>query len=104
MPRQNLTTLFAAAHQAAGEEARADARRAARGAFVKQRMAALREAQASADAAWGRLIDSLDDMDEEEADAVPPPPEQAAADALLAEIRAICDHDKWPREMYWRCV
>ena len=102
---QTLAALLAGAREAAEEEARIEARQAARAARARQTMAVLKIAQVEAEAAWRRLIDRLpEDMDEEEWDAVPPPPEQAVLDFLLAEIRAICEHDKWPREMYFKNV
>lgn len=109
-PEETIRALLAAAGAVAGEEEQQAARVAARVAWVTERMAALRAAQARVDAAWARIIDALpDDPDEEEEEEeegeepeeIPPPPEQAELDAILAELEAVRDHDKWPRHLYW---
>lgn len=75
-------------------------RKLARCAWARQAIARLKDANARADAAWDRLIAEHPDEDDEELDDLCPP-EQDEADAILAEIKAACDHDRWPRELYW---
>jgi hypothetical protein len=79
-------------------------RKSARIAWVKDTVAALRAAQQKVDEAWDRMLEALPDhLGEEELDALnlPDPPEQAEVDALHAQIRAVIDHDRWPRELYF---
>jgi hypothetical protein len=67
-------------------------------------MAALDAANAKVNEAWERLLRDLpNDMDEEELEELdlPDPPKQAELDAIHASIKAVCDHDRWPRELYW---
>lgn len=79
-----------------------DERKAARVAWVKATVTALRQAHRRVDDAWERMLAALpDDLDEEELDAIPPPPEQAELDAIHAQIRAVIDHDRWPRHLYF---
>ena len=70
---------------------------AARTAWVENTMAALRKAQREmddrCDAAVGRL--SEEDFNRL-CDA-----EQAKVSALLDQLRAAADHDRWPKELYW---
>ena len=47
-----------------------------------------------------RCPEDLDD-DELEAMNIPDPPEQAELDAIHAEIDAVLEHDRWPKELYW---
>ena len=83
----------------AGEAA---ARKAARIAWVREAIAALRAAHKRVDQAWERTFAALpDDIDEEELEGIPAPPEQAELDAIHAAIRAVVDHDRWPRELYF---
>ena len=97
-----IRALLAAAGRVAGDEADAAARVAARCAWVRQRIADLRAAHERVDEAWRRIFDALpDDLDDEDVEAIPPPPEQAELDAILAEIEAVRDHDRWPRHLYW---
>ena len=68
-------------------------------------MDALIAAQRKVDDAWSRIFDALpEDMDDDELDQIPPPPEQAELDAILAEIEAVRDQDKWPRGLYFKNV
>lgn len=93
--------------EAAARETRAaEARVEARCAWVKRRMADLRAAREAADAAWIRMLDAHPDVDWEDPGApeLPDPPEQAALDAILAEIEAVRDHDRWPRHLHFAGV
>lgn len=101
-PNETIRSLLTCAAQAAEEAERAEARREARVAWVKEIVAALRAAQERVDEAWDRIFAALpEDLDDEEVEAIPEPPEQAELDAILAEIAAVRDHDRWPRELYW---
>ena len=76
--------------------------KAARIAWVKETVAALRAAHKRVDEAWERIFDALpDDLDEDELEEIPGPDEQAEVDALHAQIRDVVEHDRWPRELYW---
>ena len=101
-PAETIRALLAAASGAADEQARAADRAAARVAWVHEVRAAWKAAQRRVDDAWDRIFDALpEDLDDEALEAIPEPPEQAELDAIYAEIRAVCDHDRWPRELYW---
>ena len=101
--RQTLKTLLETTAHTAREAAAAQARSEARQAWTVRTIAALKSAQKRADEAWMRHLDRLeaDGVDEEEWDALPPPPEQAAVDAIWAELNAVRERDLWPRELYW---
>ena len=100
--KATIEALLAGATQGAGDQDRRDGRVAARLAWVKERIAALEAAQQRADEAWFRIVDALpDDLDDDELEATPSPPEQADLDAILAELEAVRDHDRWPRELHW---
>ena len=102
---ETIRALLAAAGQAADEQERAAARIAARVAWVHETMDALIAAHKKVDDAWSRIFDALpEDMDDDEVDQIPPPPEQAELDAILGEIEAVRDHDKWPRHLHWKEV
>lgn len=86
----------------ASEQAAELTRKAARVAWVRETMEALRAAQRNADQAWERLVAAFpDDVDDDELEDLPPPAEQAQVDAIHAEINAVIDHDRWPRHLYW---
>ena len=120
---QTICDLLAAAgHGCDQEDAGAQARKAARVARVKDTVAALRRAQRRADQAWERMLAALPDdpasvIPDKPAPmqigdpgsnftsgALPEPPEQAELDAIHAQIRAVIDHDRWPRELYFGCL
>jgi hypothetical protein len=76
--------------------------KAARCAWARETVAALRAADRKVDAAWERIFDALpDELSDEELEAIPEPPEQAEVDAIHAQIRAAIDEDRWPRELYF---
>jgi hypothetical protein len=107
-----LQALADLARQADNEDRLDKERKQARAAWARRIIAEHKAAQARADEAWARLIDedaeALDDDDdddggnddEDELDDVHPP-EQDEADAIMAQIIAARDHDRWPRELYW---
>jgi hypothetical protein len=74
----------------------------ARLAWSKDRMDALRRAQKAADAAWMTLVAPFRDRSEDdELPDLDPPPEQAVVEAILAEIHAVTERDRWPRHLHW---
>lgn len=81
----------------------AEPRVRARFAWAEDRIAAMRAAQKALDAAWFRRLDAHPDVDWDDPDApiLPDPPEQAAFDAIHAEIMAAADHDRWPRHLHF---
>ncbi len=100
--KATIQALLASAAQVAGDQDRREARVAARVAWVKERIAALKAAQERADEAWTRIVDALpDDFDEDDLEAGPPPPEQVELDAIHAELDAVRYHDRWPKELHW---
>jgi hypothetical protein len=104
-PAQTIQALLAGGTQAADDSRHAALRRGARVAWVAQMDAALEAAYKKADEAWDRIFAALpEDLDDEEVDAIPIPPEQAELDSILAELQAVCDHDRWPREPYFKDV
>ncbi len=65
-------------------------------------MAQLRAAQKRADDAWLAAVGVLpDDHTDEELEAFPEPPEQGELDAIRAQVDAVIEEDKWPRELYF---
>lgn len=75
---------------------------AARAAWVNEIIAKLRSAQKRADDAWLAAVRALpEDHTDEELEAIPEPPEQAELDAIHAQIDAVIEEDRWPRELYW---
>lgn len=101
--KATIKALLAAAGQVAGDQDRREARVAARVAWVKERIAALKAARKHVDEAWARIVDALpdDDLDDDEREPIPDPPEQAELDAIHAELDAVRDHDRWPKELHW---
>jgi hypothetical protein len=95
-----LQSLIAQPNQPAREDAFALERKLARCAWARQAIARLKDANDRADAAWDRLVAEHPEEDDEELDDRRPP-EQDEADTILAEIKAACDHGRWPRELYW---
>ena len=100
---QTVKTLLANATAGAAEDLRALERVRARVAWSREQAEALRAAHKRCDEAWERRIAQLDaeEMDEDEADALPEPPEQAELDAILDEMHAVRDRDLWPRKLYF---
>lgn len=82
------------------EEARAEARVAARQEWVRERIAALKVAQGRADDAWMALVA---DMPEDGED-LDPPSEQAVVDAIWAELDDVRRIGRWPRALYWGLI
>jgi hypothetical protein len=100
--KATIRALLADAEDAAHEQLLHTARITLRKAWAKQRVADFFAAQKRVGEAWSRIFDALpDDLDEDELEAIPEPPEQAEADAIWAEIEAVREHDRWPRELYW---
>lgn len=99
-PNETIRRLAALAAPDLGQDPRAPHRVAARMAWASATVAAWRAAHKRADDAWMALIADLPE-DEDEDEDLPPPPEQAEVDALWAELNAVREHDRWPRELYF---
>lgn len=82
-------------------EAEAWARFEARRKWGYAQVRAYRRAQAKADTAWHKLVEPYAGWDDEDVPEIDPPPEQTIADAIFAEIRAVVEHDRWPRHLHW---
>lgn len=83
------------------EAARSRERRLARIGWSLERIDALRRAQKAMDAAWMAMLAPYDDVDEEDLPDFDPPPEEAAVEAILAEINAAIHEDRWPAFLHW---
>jgi hypothetical protein len=83
------------------EEARSRERRLARVGWSLERIDALKRAQKAMDAAWMAMLAPYDDVDEEDLPDFDPPPEEAAVEAILAEINAALREDRWPAHLHW---
>jgi outer membrane murein-binding lipoprotein Lpp len=97
-----LVALGCSEEQVRKELARKRERTAARLAWLHERVAALLVAEQAAKAAWARLVGRVErlDLDDPAGPSLPPPPEQAAFDAILAELRAAAD-GRWPRHLHF---
>lgn len=69
----------------------------ARVAWVRETIAALREAQRQMDERCGAAVDSVS---EEEFERIFDE-EQAKVCAILAQLNAVRDHDRWPPHLYF---
>jgi hypothetical protein len=104
-PDETVRSLLAGGARAAEEERHSEARKAARVAWVTEMMVALFAAQDRVTKAWDQIFEALpDDLDEEELDAIPVPPEQAELDLIFEQLHAVRDHDRWPRELYFKNI
>ena len=75
-------------------------RKAARCAWVKETMAALRKVQRQMD---DRCMAAVDRLSEEEFERLVEE-EQAKVDAIRAPIDAVIERDEWPKELYWGSI
>jgi hypothetical protein len=85
-------------HPSKAEAKAARHRQQARAAWVRDIVAQLKAANARADAAWLRVIRANPDSEDED---LPIPPEEAEVEAILAQIKAVIHHDRWPRHLHW---
>ncbi|MFL6829476.1 MAG: hypothetical protein ACJ8D5_02505 [Sphingomicrobium sp.] len=85
-----IHALLAAARQPAD-------RKAARAAWVKRTAAAWRAAHRELDDLLDEAVELLDEADFERLCEA----EFARVDAMMAQLRAAADEDRWPRELYW---
>jgi len=83
------------------DEALTDARIMARLAWGRDRIEAFKRATKAVDDAWMAQLAPYDDVDEEDLPDLPSPPEQAVLEAILAEIHAVTEKDRWPRHLHW---
>lgn len=72
-------------------------RKAARIGWVKETVKALRAAQRQMDE---RCMEAAERLSEEEFERLCDQ-EQAKVDAIRAELDAVIEHDRWPRELYF---
>jgi hypothetical protein len=74
--------------------------------WARERLDAFFALQEQAGEAYERQMDEYPDVDWEDEDApeLPDPPEQAAAQAVYAEVMAAIDEDRWPRHLHFRNV
>lgn len=96
---QTLLKLLTTTIEIAPDEEARLLRVQARVDWVAGRVADLVAAQKRADQAWMALVAGIDPADDGED--LPPPPEQAEADAILAELKAVTEKDRWPRKLHW---
>ena len=92
--RKTIRMLAASADFPDPDERR---RQSARVEWVKEKVVALEKAQREMDE---RCMKALDHLSDEEFQRLFEE-EQAKVCAILDELNAIRDHDKWPREMHW---
>jgi|tagenome__1003787_1003787.scaffolds.fasta_scaffold19516200_1 hypothetical protein len=88
--KHTIRALLAAARQPAD-------RKAARGAWVRETVAALRQAQREMDA---RCDEAAERLSEEEFERLYDE-EEAKVDAFRAPLQAAAERDVWPRELYF---
>lgn len=74
--------------------------------WFKERMDAFLTLQDQAGEAYLRYMDDHPevDWDSEDAPEVPEPPEEAAAQAIYAEVMAAVQEARWPRHLHFRNV
>lgn len=74
--------------------------------WARERLDAFFELQDKAGEAYMRQMDEHPDVDWEDEDApeLPEPPEEAAAQAVYAEVMAAIEEDRWPRHLHFRDV
>ena len=75
-------------------------RRAARAAWARQASAAWLKATLEMDEFLTAAVERMNKAEFERLCYE----EFAKVDAMMAELRAAVDEDKWPREMHWKCV
>jgi len=90
---QTIQNLLAAARQPAD-------RKDARAAWARETAAKWREAHREMDE---RCTEAVTRLDEDAFNRLFEA-EQAKVDAIRAPLQAVIDHDKWPRELHFRCV
>jgi hypothetical protein len=92
--------------EAEAEAAKKVERERLRYEWVRERLDAFFELQEKAGEAYERQMDDYPDVDWEDEDApeLPDPPEQAAAQAVYAEVMAAINEDRWPRHLHFRDV
>lgn len=76
-------------------------RSAARLAWLRRLCDAHWAAHQALEAAWERLLEPYDDLDDDELPDIPDPPEQAEVDRLWRQLDDVRRRDLWPRQLYW---
>ncbi len=74
--------------------------------WARERLDTFFALQEKAGEAYMRQIEAHPDVDWEDEDApeLPEPPEEAAAQAVYAEVMAAINEDRWPRHLHFRNV
>lgn len=74
--------------------------------WASERLDTFFDLQEQAGLAYQRQMDEHPDVDWEDEDSpeLPDPPEQAAAQAVYAEVMAAIEGDRWPRHLHFRNV
>lgn len=90
--------------EAAAEGRRQEARSRARMEWGLDMMERLDAAQAEADAAWKRLCDANEALDDEAFDALPATPEQERLEALLSQVDDLVERGRFPAHLHFHGV
>jgi len=74
--------------------------------WARERFNEFFDLQDKAGEAYMRQIEAHPDgdWDDEDVPELPEPPEEAAAQAIYAEVKAALDEDRWPRHLHFRDV
>jgi hypothetical protein len=92
--------------EAEAESAKRVERARLRYEWAIERLDAFFDLQEKAGEAYMRQMDEHPEIDWEDEDApeLPEPPEEAAAQAVYAEVMAALNEDRWPRHLHFRNV
>jgi hypothetical protein len=101
-----MIELGIAPGEAEAEAAKKVERARLRYEWASERLDAFFALQEKAGEAHMRQIEAHPDVDWEDEDApqLPDPPEEAAAQAVYAEVMAALNEDRWPRHLHFRNV
>ena len=99
-PNDTIRDLLALANQPELEDPGLPARRAARVEWSLGRLAALNRAQRAMDDRCAAAVDRLDDDEFDQLLET----EGAKVDAIMTELQAAANEDKWPRELYYGLI
>jgi hypothetical protein len=103
---EEMRVLGVPAEEAEAEARVMEGRMRMRLAWTRERFAEFMAMQDKACDAYARAMDERPDVDwdAEDAPELPPPPEEALAEAILAEVRAALEGEKWPRHLHFHGV
>jgi hypothetical protein len=98
----SIAALARLADQPALDDPGVATRQLARAACARHLVAALQQAHARADKARDRFYEAHPEyLDDDHDGALADLPEEQVVEAILAQIAAIRDHDRWPAALYW---